>query len=389
MANQVLAANNASTTVAGAISNTATSVALASGTGALFPSPSAGQYYVASFFDQATGLITEIVHVTNMSGDIATIVRGQENTTPLAWNVGDTFANYMTAGTFGVLVQGVNANGTVNIYVNPSTGSDTLYNGLSATVSGQNGPFATIQHAYNVLSQNYYMNGNSAVINLANGTYNPASGTSVLIALNPVVGINGPVMILGNPGSPSSVIIEATLANCFEAFSGAQIELSGMTIEATGTGLNGFGISAANGGQVVIGPDVVFGACGSVHINSQFGGFISRNNGYTYNGAAPYHMIAHDGGQIYTVSGLTFTGSGTLNFSGAFAYSYDGALIFDAGSTYTGGTITGLKYLASNLGLIKTGGGGAGYYPGNTAGEADSWSYTPAGGSPGTFSLYS
>jgi hypothetical protein len=94
----LLFANNASTTVAGAISSSATSVNLASGSGALFPSPSAGQAFVGSFFDAATGLITEIVLATARSTDTLTIVRAQENTTAQAWNPGDIFINEWTAG---------------------------------------------------------------------------------------------------------------------------------------------------------------------------------------------------------------------------------------------------------------------------------------------------
>src|SRR5215467_2620736 len=97
----ILFANNASTTVAGSITAADTTVNLAAGTGGFFPQPIAGQgnYFCATFYDQATKTINEIVHVTAMSGDAATIVRGQEGTTPRAWTSGDIFANLVTAGT--------------------------------------------------------------------------------------------------------------------------------------------------------------------------------------------------------------------------------------------------------------------------------------------------
>ena len=98
MSATVLFANNATTTLAGAITNVATTANLASGTGALFPSPGAGQYYVMTFTDQTTGLINEIVWVTNVTGDVITMTRAQEGTTAKAWNAGDFAANLWTAG---------------------------------------------------------------------------------------------------------------------------------------------------------------------------------------------------------------------------------------------------------------------------------------------------
>lgn len=99
-------ANNATTTIAGAISNSATSVNLAPGSGARFPTLSAGQTFIGTFTDAATGLLTEIVQVTARSGDTLTIVRAQEGTTGLAWNAGDIFANLWTAGQASAMAQG-------------------------------------------------------------------------------------------------------------------------------------------------------------------------------------------------------------------------------------------------------------------------------------------
>ena len=110
-------ANNASTTIAGSINATDTKVALAAGTGILFPQVKAGSgnYFCATFYDQATKTVYEIVHVTDITGDIATIsatsphVRGlpgtDDATTPRAWNAGDIFANLITAGTLDSFIQ--------------------------------------------------------------------------------------------------------------------------------------------------------------------------------------------------------------------------------------------------------------------------------------------
>ena len=101
----LLFANDANTTLAGSISNTATNANLASGTGALFPNPAAGQAFKGTFNDAATGLLTEIVLVTAISGDTITMVRAQEGTVAQAWNANDLFANLMTSGTATAFLQ--------------------------------------------------------------------------------------------------------------------------------------------------------------------------------------------------------------------------------------------------------------------------------------------
>ena len=95
----VLFANNANTTLAAGITSSATSISLATGTGSLFPSPSGGNFYIATLTDAATGLVNEIVHVTAMSGDVATVVRAQEGTTGHSYLTGDYFNMLVTAGT--------------------------------------------------------------------------------------------------------------------------------------------------------------------------------------------------------------------------------------------------------------------------------------------------
>jgi len=120
----ILWSNNASTTVSGSITASSTTVQLAAGTGVKFPNPTGGNYYVATFYDQATKTINEIVHVTAMSGDIATIVRAQEGTTAAAWNSGDIFANLITAGTLNAFVQaGTGPANTSIVYVGTDTGT--------------------------------------------------------------------------------------------------------------------------------------------------------------------------------------------------------------------------------------------------------------------------
>lgn len=122
----ILWENNANTTLAGSVSNVATTATLTPGAGALFPAPGAGEYFVATFTDAATGLLNEIVHVTNVTGDVATIVRAQEGTTALNWVAGDLFSNLVTAGTLNDFAQEVTLQGGSQNYA-VDTGAANAY----------------------------------------------------------------------------------------------------------------------------------------------------------------------------------------------------------------------------------------------------------------------
>ncbi len=112
MAQQFLFANNAISTLAGPISNTATTVNLTAGSGALFPNPGSGQQFSLTLIDQATGLLNEIMYVTTRVTDTLTVVRAQEGTTALNWLAGDLAQSLVTAGQMQSFAQGVNYNPT-------------------------------------------------------------------------------------------------------------------------------------------------------------------------------------------------------------------------------------------------------------------------------------
>lgn len=78
-------ANNASTTLAGAITNVATSLSVATGGGALFPALGAGDYFYATLSQSGA---VEIVKVTERTGDAMTIVRAQDGTSASAFGAG-------------------------------------------------------------------------------------------------------------------------------------------------------------------------------------------------------------------------------------------------------------------------------------------------------------
>jgi hypothetical protein len=103
---QALFANLANTTLASAAASGATSIVLSAGTGALFPNPGVGQYFIGTINPASgTSPATEIVIVTARSTDTLTVIRAQEGTTAQNWGIGAIFQQLNTAGTMGAMVQ--------------------------------------------------------------------------------------------------------------------------------------------------------------------------------------------------------------------------------------------------------------------------------------------
>lgn len=101
--------NDAKTTLAGAITNIATSLNLQSGAGVLFPNPSSSttppQAFVLTLISQVNTNIKEIMLCTGRSGDTLTVVRAQEGTSNVAWNAGDIIQHGPTAAQMAAMQQ--------------------------------------------------------------------------------------------------------------------------------------------------------------------------------------------------------------------------------------------------------------------------------------------
>lgn len=100
-----LFANDATTTLAGAISDVALTATLSPGTGARFPNPTGGDFFRMTFRDALTTLNNEIVYVTARAGDVITMQRGQEGTVAQNWLANDLAANLWTAGAAANILQ--------------------------------------------------------------------------------------------------------------------------------------------------------------------------------------------------------------------------------------------------------------------------------------------
>jgi hypothetical protein len=101
----LLFANQAQTTLALPVGATDTTITVAGGTGSYFPAPGANQGIFLTIVSTQSQLINEIVLCTNITGDVLTVLRGQDGTIARAWDRGSYVVNLMTAGTGNAFVQ--------------------------------------------------------------------------------------------------------------------------------------------------------------------------------------------------------------------------------------------------------------------------------------------
>jgi len=122
----VLFSNNASAAIASSITASATSIVLAAGTGAYFPSPSISDWFYLTLVDSSNNL--EIVKVTSRSGDTLTVIRGRDGTTGRAYPAGSIAECRVTAAVFAdfqaLIIPYTHPPGSVNFFAatTPPTG---------------------------------------------------------------------------------------------------------------------------------------------------------------------------------------------------------------------------------------------------------------------------
>ena len=116
--------NNAKTTLASSLSNSATSATVTDGS--VFPSLSAGEFFLVTFDD---GTNNEICKCTARSGNTLTIVRAQESTTARAFSSGDGAEGRVTAGVLEQIQENIAAKSANQTVFNTTTsGGATTYN---------------------------------------------------------------------------------------------------------------------------------------------------------------------------------------------------------------------------------------------------------------------
>lgn len=146
--------NNATSTLANAISAAATSLALKAGDGAKFPAPTNGDFFTLTLIGRdANGFENawEVVNVTARSVDTLTIVRAQEGTAAAAWGVATPAQARPTAAALTTLQSTANAH--IARTDNPHNTTKALVGlGNVDNTSDVNKPVSTAQAAADLAS---------------------------------------------------------------------------------------------------------------------------------------------------------------------------------------------------------------------------------------------
>jgi len=130
-----LFSNFARTTLAAGITNVAVTMNVAPGTGALFPSPGAGQYFPMVIVNSSGA--KEVVYCTSRAVDALTITRAQEGTTGLAFNAGDVCGLRITSSSLADLLTLVGSPAAVEVAVaSAATTNIGAANSMSVSISG-------------------------------------------------------------------------------------------------------------------------------------------------------------------------------------------------------------------------------------------------------------
>lgn len=188
----ILFANNAASTLASNITSGALSLTVQTGQGALFPNPSAGQYFLATLIPASTGIPGEIVQVTARSGDIFTIVRAQEGTSGTAYLAGDAVANLLTAGSMSAFTQSattnpvriVTASGAFTLTTADLNGTVGLNRTSSPAVSSATLPTGVATGTYTIADLASNFNAFPVTISYPGGQVGPGGATTALLNVN-------------------------------------------------------------------------------------------------------------------------------------------------------------------------------------------------------------
>lgn len=236
----------------------------------------------------------------------------------------------------------------LTLYVDTNSGDDNLGNGSSGA------PWKTIQNAINYLYNKIDGGGQNIFIQLKTpGVYAPVSVRGYF---------NGPITIVGDVLNKLNYIIRNTAGPAVECDSNANLLLTGMSLEGTGTAGNYYlfaGAIASMRGAVLLYDQIAFGPCTTGHIYCSTGGIFQPSKGtassYDIYGGAQYHIVAETGG-IATVGGITTNVTHAVSFPAAFVNaSVNGGVNCWSWNIVNKASITTpLSWSAASFGIINT-----------------------------------
>lgn len=239
--------NNAYSVLNGALTNVATAITVATGTGSRFPS---SDFRVTMIGYDVSGNENawEICHCTTRTGDVLTVTRGQEGTTAVAWANGARIENRITAGTMNLLapLASPSFTGTAKF------GSDlaNYLQGVGAASGSM--PVLSAQGSDTNINLGLAGKGSGGVTLWSQGVIgfsvsNPASAVNYLAAVGSVAGAGVNLAAAGSDTN-INVAISAKGSGSVQAWSnGAAVFLASAPVSA----VNYLGFSASTTGNSV------------------------------------------------------------------------------------------------------------------------------------------
>lgn len=230
-------------------------------------------------------------------------------------------------------------------------------NGLSNTAGGA---FLTIQKAIDTV---YALDLSifNVTIQVGAGTY---TGT---INFGPSVG-RGAVTLRGDYTAPSNVNLAFTSGfSAFSVASGAVVDVGGFKISNSGAAGNG--VLVQNGGTLNFVGAMEWGTCNARAAIEVARGSVVVSSGvsHTISGNLAAFVSALSQASVFIQAGtVTLVGTPAIT---SFISCLSSAVQFSA-ITFAGTGATGTRYSVAENGVVKTGGGGASYFPGSIAGVA-------------------
>lgn len=243
----------------------------------------------------------------------------------------------------------------LTVYVAPDGNDDN--DGLTVEA-----PMASINGAWRRLFRDYNLNGYTATIKLADGTY----AEQVEFSGVPV-GAAGSVYLVGNTSAPSAVLIQPSNPAAYTGGRAVVLD-GGVDVDINGVTLLGYmGLQVGPMSRANV-RNVHFGTATGPQIAMDFGGVVQMYGDVVATGAASYCIRATRGGTFVAYSGSTLT-----ILSGAYSdatIGVDHACCEFRGGSSVSGTATGMRYVVSKNGVVDTVGAGVNYLPGDIAGVA-------------------
>jgi len=251
-----------------------------------------------------------------------------------------------------------------SVYVNASTGDDTLYDGSAPTVSGSAGPFKTIPRAITYAFQ-FSPGPYVLTINVANGTY--AGGISTPQYAGPTIlllgaGVNTIISPINNQSTLSLVGPNFMTLDNFQISAGTGVGPPSAIVASTqsnlitkriwgGSATSGVYEAYVGGVMTIVGPHVQLASTSAQSlIEALYNSIVNLNPGasFTFNG--------------------TFTCTSTIFTTNCSTITV-GTQVSGPPTFTNPSNVVGAKYQCVGNGTIYSSGLGTSFFPGNSAGS--------------------